>query len=163
MLTTLTLDSILSWNVRGLNRSTKQAEVRKFLQSQKVGLFGLLETKVKASKLGTLYLNLCPQWCISSNIPLCNGVRIFIGWHPAVFSVDILCCTSQLIHLGAELVGGTKKFWCTFVYGHNDAKERSFLPISIRSFYQVMGIQSPIHPRVFSFLCNTQPLRDFLE
>ena len=39
--------SIVSWNIKGLNSPNKQEDLMKFLYVNKVGLIGLLETKVK--------------------------------------------------------------------------------------------------------------------
>ena len=41
------MDSILSWNVRGMNAPNKQEDIRIFLQQQQVGMIGFLEAKVK--------------------------------------------------------------------------------------------------------------------
>lgn len=114
----------VSWNSRGLNKPQKRLRIRNLLFQQKIGLFGLLETKIKASSLGALYLNVCPHWRVTFNLSICKGGRIVVGWHPSIFSVDILAMTSQLIHLKAELVGSHKSFNCTYVYGFNEAAER---------------------------------------
>ena len=45
------MDNLTSWNVYGLNWLIKKAEVKLFLQSNKVGLMGLLETKVKVKNV----------------------------------------------------------------------------------------------------------------
>lgn len=52
-------------NTRGLNRGKKQLEVKKFMSTHQVALFGLLETKVKIPNLGNLYQNLCLGWCFT--------------------------------------------------------------------------------------------------
>ena len=41
------MDNIVSWNIKGLNWPNKQEDVRSFLYNNKVGMIGLLETKVK--------------------------------------------------------------------------------------------------------------------
>ena len=51
--------NIIAWNVRGLNSSHKQFEVANVLTAHNIGLFGLLETKIKSSGLGPLYKRLC--------------------------------------------------------------------------------------------------------
>ena len=45
------MDSIVGWNIRGLNWPNKQKDVKSFLYSNKVGLIGLLETKVKVKNV----------------------------------------------------------------------------------------------------------------
>jgi len=41
------VDNITSWNIRGLNGPNKQEDVKIFLNKTKIGLVGLVETKVK--------------------------------------------------------------------------------------------------------------------
>ncbi|XP_074305317.1 uncharacterized protein LOC141640395 [Silene latifolia] len=41
------LDKIGFWNIRGMNNPNKQLAISKFLHQNKVGLFGLVETKIK--------------------------------------------------------------------------------------------------------------------
>lgn len=58
------MDNIL-WNVRGLNRLSKQIEISNFITGHNIKLFSLLETKVKISTMGMLYQNLCFGWCFT--------------------------------------------------------------------------------------------------
>uniref|UniRef100_A0A803QQC4 Reverse transcriptase domain-containing protein n=1 Tax=Cannabis sativa TaxID=3483 RepID=A0A803QQC4_CANSA len=51
------MDKLLCWNVRGANNQQKQRLIKQFISHQKVYFIGLLETRVKAPKLGTLYAN----------------------------------------------------------------------------------------------------------
>lgn len=44
----------LSWNVRELNAPNKQKEVKLLCNEEKVGLIGLLETKIKKDKMDQL-------------------------------------------------------------------------------------------------------------
>ena len=76
------MNNILVWNVRGLNKAKKQLDMAHFLAQHNVNLFGLLETKVKQNKLGSLYQRLCPGRCFSHNLPWDNSERIIIGWKP---------------------------------------------------------------------------------
>ena len=46
-----------------------------------------------------------------------------MGWNPAHLKVDVLFCSSQLIHLAATLDRGSS-FFCSFVYGFNDKNGR---------------------------------------
>ena len=54
----LLMNNILAWNVRGLNKASKQDEVARFISCHNISLFGLLETKVKRNGLGHLYQNI---------------------------------------------------------------------------------------------------------
>ncbi|KAM6580946.1 uncharacterized protein LOC115695256 [Cannabis sativa] len=116
------MDRILAWNVRGANNQQKQNLIKQLIRSQSVGLVGLLETRVKAAKLGALYLNVFNGWCFTSNIAWHKGGRMIIAWNPNTFSINILKCTSQLIHLQVSNSDG-KIFLVTFVYAFNDEEE----------------------------------------
>ncbi|KAJ8421817.1 hypothetical protein Cgig2_023810 [Carnegiea gigantea] len=48
------MDSVVSWNIRGLNWPNKQEDVKVFLRLNKVGLVGLLKTKVKVETVNTM-------------------------------------------------------------------------------------------------------------
>jgi len=41
------MNNVISWNIRSLNWPNKQVDVHIFLQTNNVGLIGLLKTKVK--------------------------------------------------------------------------------------------------------------------
>ena len=73
------MDKILSWNVRGLNHKEKCFSVRELIEKQDIGLLGLLETRIKAHKMGTLYLSMFSNWCFTNNIPWHPGGRIVIA------------------------------------------------------------------------------------
>ncbi|XP_062080777.1 uncharacterized protein LOC133785572 [Humulus lupulus] len=138
------MDRILSWNVRGINNKQKQKLVRHLINSQKVSLVGLLKTRVKARKLGSLYVNIFNGWCFTSNIAWHAGGRIIVAWNPLNFTVIILRCTSQLMHLLVSTVDGKNRFYVTFVYAVNDTDGRKVLwrdlqDINTQEAWVVMG------------------------
>lgn len=110
-----------------INIPKKQLDVRNFIQQHTVRLVGLLETKVKASNLGILYQRVFGGWCFSSNAAFHDEGRVFIAWKPGVFSVNILQCSSQVVHYHVSPIIGLPTFYCSFVYGFNDHTERSEL------------------------------------
>uniref|UniRef100_A0A803PR18 Endonuclease/exonuclease/phosphatase domain-containing protein n=1 Tax=Cannabis sativa TaxID=3483 RepID=A0A803PR18_CANSA len=118
------MDKILSWNVRGINNQHKQHEVKQFIAKNNVGLVGLLETRVKAPSLGALYVRMFSNWCFTANNAWHKGGRIAVAWNPLSFMVDILRCSSQLIHLEITTIDKRNKFLVTFVYGFNKEEER---------------------------------------
>ncbi|XP_021863898.1 uncharacterized protein [Spinacia oleracea] len=110
----------MSW---GVNRGTKQKDVKAFLNSNKCSLVCLLETKVKAKNLGALYLNLLAGWAFTSN-SMCHPVgRIILSWNPSEFQVNPYFCSSQLIHCDINTKNGTT-FAYSFIYAHNSQHER---------------------------------------
>lgn len=110
--------------MRGLNRKEKQNELRKLIQIHQIKLFSLLETRVRTPKMGGIYLNLCPSWCFTTN--LCHALdgRIILGLDPDVFEVDIRAMSSQIIHFYITPKSTTLSFFCSFIYGMNDRRDR---------------------------------------
>jgi len=45
------MNNLASWNIWGLNWPNKQEDVKIFLHENKIGLVGLLETKIKENKV----------------------------------------------------------------------------------------------------------------
>ena len=93
------MDRIMVWNVRGLNQLEKQKDVKKMIEKYHIGLVGLLETRVKASKLGAVYLSMFRGWCFTTNLRWNKGGRIIVAWDPQVFQVSRIVGHSQYIHL----------------------------------------------------------------
>uniref|UniRef100_A0A803Q8A9 DUF4283 domain-containing protein n=1 Tax=Cannabis sativa TaxID=3483 RepID=A0A803Q8A9_CANSA len=113
-------------NVCGANSQHKQQMIKQFINSQKVDFVGLLETRVKAPKLGALYLNVFVNWYFSSNIAWHAGGKIVIAWNPDRFTVDILKSTSQLMHLKLRTTEGFNSLLTVF-YASNNRAERKVL------------------------------------
>ncbi|XP_062080449.1 uncharacterized protein LOC133785214 [Humulus lupulus] len=72
----------------------------------KVGLVGLLETKMQTHNLGSVYVNMFRGWCFSTNNAWHKGGRIMDSWNPGMFTVNILQCSSQLMHLEVTSLAG---------------------------------------------------------
>lgn len=113
------MDSIMCWNVRGVNRVNKQRDVKNLLKQRPLGIVSLIETKVKVSKMGTLYQNLFAGWCFCANSSFHPRGRIIAAWNPLSFNVNIELVSDQLIHCNVITVGSQEKFGCSFVYGFN--------------------------------------------
>ncbi|XP_060968611.1 uncharacterized protein LOC133036135 [Cannabis sativa] len=97
------------------------------INTHKVGLVGLLETRVKAHKLGALYVNMFRGWCFTSNNAWHDGGRILVAWNPSCFIVSVLMCTSQLIHLFVTTLDGKCRFFIAYVYAFYDVEGRKVL------------------------------------
>ena len=109
--------------MRGLNSANKQFKVAHTLTTHNIGLFSLLETKIKRSGLGPLYRRLCYNWCLTSNLPWHKGGRIIVGCKLEFLKVNICLYSSQLIHLFAIPIMGVP-FFCRFVYGASYRNDR---------------------------------------
>ncbi|KAL9224936.1 hypothetical protein vseg_000914 [Gypsophila vaccaria] len=129
------MDKIGFWNVGGMNRSRKRKEINFFLKNKGVGLFGLLETKIKNKGLPKA-MNSFDDWSISTNNGFCNGGRIWIVWQPAVFRVHFMEYNSQFINKRVESLLSRNWFYITMVYAFNEYQERMPLWNSLRRIAQ---------------------------
>uniref|UniRef100_A0A803PSL1 DUF4283 domain-containing protein n=1 Tax=Cannabis sativa TaxID=3483 RepID=A0A803PSL1_CANSA len=105
----------------------KQQEVKNFIEKHRIGLVGLLETRVKAPKLGALYMRMFRNWCFTSNIAWAKGGRMIVAWNPGSYHVDIIFCSSQLVHLRVTTIDKRNCFYVSFVYGFNHEEGRNVL------------------------------------
>lgn len=66
---------LCSWNVRGFNDPSKCSELKHFLSSQHLTVFGLLETRVKSNKVAAIRKRLgsCWQWTDNNLFRLKGG------------------------------------------------------------------------------------------
>lgn len=72
--------------------------MREFLAQHYVGLVGLLETKVKAAGLGSLYQVMFQSWYFTTNLAYNPNGRIIVAWKPGVCDVDLRRGDSHWIH-----------------------------------------------------------------
>lgn len=134
------MDRLAAWNVRGLNSHTRQKEVNAFLLRNKIGLVGLLETKIKPQNFAKVYSNAFQEWCVISNINQVKGGRILIFWLETNFQVDVRFISAQCIHIHVVSKTYKQAFDCTFIYAFNGANERRQLWDDLRAIKcQVQG------------------------
>ncbi|XP_074298341.1 uncharacterized protein LOC141629200 [Silene latifolia] len=105
----------------------KQLEIKRFLNQNNIGLFGLLETKIRGSNWLKVKNVMCDDWAIATNSSYHKGGRIWIIWQPSQVVVTVQHVTAQLIH--AKVFDKTRDchFLFTLVYGFNKDKERESL------------------------------------
>ncbi|XP_056695492.1 uncharacterized protein [Spinacia oleracea] len=102
------MDSIVSWNMRGINTQRKKNEV-------------------PPSKLGALYINMFSGWCFTTNSRVCKGGRVMIAWNPSTFTLTLLGISSQMIHCLVFPRNRKSEFFYTIVYAFNQSAERETL------------------------------------
>jgi len=104
------MTNMVRWNVRGLNWPNKQEDVKLFLHTNKVGLVGLLETKVKPPTVDHIASKIFMGWKWQHNFYLKPKGRIWVAWKPAAYHLEVLQVTEQMVHGKAtELCSNKKK------------------------------------------------------
>ncbi|XP_074298970.1 uncharacterized protein LOC141629962 [Silene latifolia] len=114
------------WNVRGMNRRNKQLVINKFLFDNNVGIFGLIETKIKPQNVNKA-VNVFNNWSISTNTAYHPGGRIWILWQINNYDVQFIEYDPQYIHMKITQKPENVSFNWTVVYGFNDGKDRESL------------------------------------
>ncbi|XP_074290769.1 uncharacterized protein LOC141617471 [Silene latifolia] len=122
------------WNVRGLNSLTKQKHIKWFLHHHDIGLFGLLETKVKPTSLNQIRQNICDGWCISTNSHCHKGGRVWLLWKPHMFQIHFIEYNAQFIHVCVDELATGESYHLTMVYAFNGVQERKILWLKLEQF-----------------------------
>ncbi|GJV32164.1 hypothetical protein Tco_1392564 [Tanacetum coccineum] len=91
--------SIASWNIRGLNFSPKQREVKQVIFENQLSVCAILESHVSDSKLEKLCSHVFRHWEWTSNSVSCTkGSRIILGWNRNDVDLSVITQDAQVIH-----------------------------------------------------------------
>ncbi|KAL9236050.1 hypothetical protein vseg_010759 [Gypsophila vaccaria] len=118
------MHSLGFWNVRGLNDLNKQKVVKWFMHNNGVGLFGLIETKIKPSSLLKANTSSCDGWSVTTNYSWHRGGRIRVFWNHSLFDIHFLAYGAQYIHMKVHSQIDNKQFLLTMIYAFNGLNER---------------------------------------
>ncbi|XP_062080392.1 uncharacterized protein LOC133785152 [Humulus lupulus] len=130
--------NIGSWNVRGLNNKDKQDSVLEFCNVNKIGVGGVLETKLKGNKVQELMDKKFANWDFF-NSPTVEG-RLLIIWRKGFVRVIVIAESSQHVHCVVKMAGQANAFCLTFVYGFNTIEDRKTL------WKNLVQLKFPISP-----------------
>lgn len=90
--------SVITWNIRGLNKTYKQKEVREFIRSNNKALIALVEHRVKEHKTNDIIKKIAPGWQLISNASQSNKSRIWVIWDPRIYKFDPEDVDELLVH-----------------------------------------------------------------
>ncbi|KAJ8423583.1 hypothetical protein Cgig2_002912 [Carnegiea gigantea] len=114
------MDNIASWNIQGLNWSNKQEDVKIFLHDKKMGLVGLLETKIKEHNVQKV------------------ASKMFPNWKPSAYQTRLIRSSDQLIHCKVTQLSSNKTFYLSVIYGINHESQRQNLWNDLKDIAQNM-------------------------
>ncbi|XP_074305636.1 uncharacterized protein LOC141640856 [Silene latifolia] len=100
--------------------------INKFLLDNNVGIFGLIETKIKPNNVNKA-VNIFNNWSISTNSACHPGGRIWILWQANNYDVQFIEYDPQYIHMQITQKPENVSFNWTVVYAFNDSKDRESL------------------------------------
>ncbi|XP_074291826.1 uncharacterized protein LOC141618631 [Silene latifolia] len=115
-----------------MNNPNKQLEIKRFLYRNKIGLFGLVETKIKELDFLSTLNKLGHYWEGVNNNNHHPGGRVWIIWIPQLFSVMTIDSSHQHITVEVTDSGTGDSFWYTIIYGLNTEVERLSLWVNLK-------------------------------
>lgn len=136
-----------SHNIRGLNN--KSAFARDFIRNNNLSLIALLETHVKQENSQAIASFVAPGFNWLFNYDHHQNGRIWIGWNPAIWSIEALETHTQHISCRATLLASHISFVSSFIYALNTDIERRLLGMTWASFTPILLL------RVLGFYLET--------
>ncbi|XP_058756104.1 uncharacterized protein LOC131629335 [Vicia villosa] len=115
---------IVSWNVRGLNKSGKLREIRSCLLELFPEICILIETRVKSNKADSIRNKLNLSGKVADNYSNDSNGRIWVIWNDGLVDFRVINSSSQHIHCGIYDTHGSFRFWLTAIYAHNQLELR---------------------------------------
>ncbi|XP_020254213.1 uncharacterized protein LOC109831293 [Asparagus officinalis] len=127
------------WNVRGLNKSSKQHLVKHHLQQYHLSFLALLETKIKAEKISIVAKRLSVNWKWVSNASSTSKARIILLWDPNILEVLIESLSDQQITCKVKSLDGRIDCVISSIYGQNQVDKRRELWLNLTHIYQTVS------------------------
>ncbi|XP_019254004.1 PREDICTED: uncharacterized protein LOC109232713 [Nicotiana attenuata] len=124
---------VCTWNIRGLNKLSKQKELKLFLERQKVDLMGCVETRVKEGKANKILQKVARGWKYCCNYNTAVNGRIWLLWKESI-NVQIQTIKDQYIHCSIEESSTHFTTEFTVVYAKNTLQKREELWNELHQF-----------------------------
>lgn len=118
---------LISWNVRGLNKTGKLREISSHLFNLQPEICILLETRVKKAKAVQIRNKINIHDRYIDNYNQHDNGRIWVSWNSRTIDINLECCTDQHIHCRVQSIDGKMKFNMTVVYALNQLDRRKQL------------------------------------
>jgi hypothetical protein len=118
---------ILAWNIRGLNNPLKQKEVRRMVNSLKLSIICLVETRVQQANSISVVKSMLPGWNFFHNYSMHLLGKIWICWDPGIISLSLVDVHSQVTTCMVMSTTNKRSWFLSAVYGANQGLERRTL------------------------------------
>src|SRR4051812_33725273 len=100
---------LISWNIRGLNKTGKIREISSHLLSFQTDIIILIETRVKKDKASAVRDKLKLRGTYMDNYNHHANGRIWVNWDHNRVDLRYVCSSSQFIHCGVYDLKGDLK------------------------------------------------------
>ena len=123
-----------SWNVRGLNKSSKHSVIKRWIEEQHFQFGCLLETRVREDNSLRLSAGLFRDWSVLTNYEYNPRGRIWVLWRSNV-RLSPIYKSEQMITCSVKLEEQETEFFCSFVYALNLGEQRRTLWQELRDHF----------------------------
>ncbi|XP_075101938.1 uncharacterized protein LOC142177361 [Nicotiana tabacum] len=130
--------NVVTWNVRGLNKTYKHKELRIAIKENKMGLLTVLEHRIKECKAEKIIKKIVPGWEWVSNYGNNTTGRFWILWNPHVICFTLLEMDPQFIHGQIKVHEANLAFSFIAIYGLHTIQDMRSL---WRKLKELEGIQ----------------------
>ncbi|XP_071700507.1 uncharacterized protein [Rutidosis leptorrhynchoides] len=128
------------WNIRGMNPTSKQDEVKKLIRNSNCSVCCTVETRVLSKKLDKVCNYVFGNWYRAANNSSClGGTRIVVGWDPNEVICNVMHHTDQVMHSLIKQINGNKRFFCSFIYASNNDTRRKKLWEELLTFRNIVN------------------------
>ncbi|KAL0293833.1 UNVERIFIED_CONTAM: Retrovirus-related Pol polyprotein from type-2 retrotransposable element R2DM [Sesamum radiatum] len=117
------MNTIATWNVRGLNGVAHQHAVGQLVRDKGIQFLGVLETRVRQGNIHSVRAHLLPGWSWFDDYGGPGG-RIWLAWNELEVGVEILMTDEQFIHCRLLNKRTSTKCLISVVYGDCDSSRR---------------------------------------
>ena len=114
-----------SYNIRGLNN--KSNFVKDFIRNNKLSFIALSETHVQQENSKAISSYIAPSFKWLFNYDSHHNGRIWVGWDPCFWTVNLLCSHTQHITCSVSNFSSQQNFVVSFIYVVNSVSERRTL------------------------------------
>ena len=116
---------IVACNVRGLTNTSKQDEVKLLISENNLNMCAITKTRLIKNMVKPVCDNVFGRWSWASNSTVSNkGCRIVVGWDSDIIEANLLSSIGQVMHFEVKVISDKRKFFVSFIYGDNEAKDR---------------------------------------
>lgn len=121
------MTNIIRWNVRGMNGDIRTNKIQKCITNNKLGMIGLVETKVKEENSSWIARKIRKDWQFVFNHNADAHGRIWLGWNPTSDNVVKIAESKQMVVALATNLSRNFSFMLVMIYASNDLGERMML------------------------------------
>lgn len=126
-LTFVQMHSVIFWNTRGLGKAEKQRDLETFIHSYKPRILGMVEVKLRQSRIPKLKLKLWRRAGSLTSVSPQGKVRIWLLWDQENVKINLILQDSQALIVKCSCLESGHEWFLNLTYANNFEQERKVL------------------------------------